>query len=414
MADWTKLPSELLDLISKRLHSSFDVNRFRSVCSTWRSTVTSRKRHRLAPRFPVLPDEGDMANTSYGFSLSKRIIFLLRLPNSDTETDRSTSWVIKIEEDGPNNRVQLLNPLSRSRFDSLPENFPKLFNLLEFSIVELGEEYVLHYLNHLSYLGDAGNLYMEKVVISCLDNNPDNGFVLLTIHVSGKLAMFKSRDKKWTIIQDMPSPYDDVILYEGNFYAVDNNGRTVLVGLDFETSEAGMPVFGGDKKFLVESKGELLLVDMYLSMEAPEGLYSWGFVEEYFENLALYVNERTVRFNVFKLDEVGKKWVDVKNLDDRVLFLGDDCTFSASTEDLNVCRGNCIIFADNFFYSLGESEEDDSSERCEVGVFDLENGSIGPLQKFPQFSKLFWPPPRWTSSRLLDMQQAQLDNGEST
>ncbi|KAK8488043.1 hypothetical protein V6N11_021097 [Hibiscus sabdariffa] len=406
MADWTQLPGELLYLISKRLRTSFDVNRFRSVCSTWRSTVTSPKRHRLAPRFPVLPDEGGMANTSNGFSLSKRIIFLLRSPNPNTETGRSTSWVIKIEEDGSNNRVQLLNPLSRSRFDSLPENFPKIFNLLELSIVELGEEFVLSYLNHLSYLGDAGNLYMEKVVISCLDNNPNNGFVLLTIHVSGKLALFKSSDKKWTIIQDMPSPYDDVILYEGNFYAVDNTGRTVLVGLDCETTEAGMPVFGGDKKFLVESKGDLLLVDMHLSVEASEGS---GFAEENFENLAFYINERTVRFNVFKLDEVGKQWVDVKDLDDRVLFLGDDCTFSATAEDLNVCRGNCIIFADNFFYSLGD--EDESSERCDVGVFDLENGTIGPLHKFPQFSKLFWPPPWWTSSRLLD---AQLGNGEST
>ncbi|KAE8709256.1 hypothetical protein F3Y22_tig00110332pilonHSYRG01196 [Hibiscus syriacus] len=314
MADWTQLPGELLYLISKRLHNSFDVNRFRSICSTWRSTVTSPKRHRLAPSFPVLPDEGGMANTSYGFSLSKRIVFCCDRPNPiPKQTGRPPG------------------------------------------IVELGEEYVLHYLNRLSYLGDAGNLYMEKVVISCLENNPYNGYVLLTIHVSGKLAMFKSSDKKWTIIQDMSSPYDDVILYEGNFYAVDNNGRTVLVGLGFETSEAAMPVFGGDKKFLVESKGELLLVDKYLSIEAPEGSCSWAgldFVDEYFENIAFYMNERTVRFNVFKLDEVGKQWVDVKNLDDRVLFLGDDCSFSASVEDLNVCRGNCIIFADNFFYLL--------------------------------------------------------------
>ncbi|XP_022762995.1 F-box protein SKIP23-like isoform X2 [Durio zibethinus] len=402
MADWTQLPQELLDLISKRLDTSYDVIRFRSVCSTWRSSVTTPKRHRLAPRFPVLPDEGGMVNTSFGFSLSKRTVFLLQSPETNIETDTLTSWVIKIEEDVPKNRIQLLNPLSRSGFDSLPDNFPKSLNLLEFRVFELGEEYVLHYLNHLSYLGDVGNLYMEKVVLSCLDNNA-NDFVLLTIHVSGKLAMFKSIDKKWTIIQDMPSPYDDVILHEGNFYAVDNTGRTVLVALDFEISVVGMPVFGGDKKFLVESKGELLLVDMYLSIEAEEGSCSWaglGFVEEYFENLAFYMNERTVRFKVFKLDEVGKEWVDVKSLNGRVLFLGDDCTFSASAEDLSVCRGNCIIFADNCFYSLGV--EDGSSERCDVGVFDLENGSIGPLQKFPQFSKVFWPPPRWISSTTLD------------
>ncbi|XVF00814.1 hypothetical protein REPUB_Repub04eG0034300 [Reevesia pubescens] len=215
--------------------------------------------------------------------------------------------------------------------------------------------------------------------------------------------MFKSSDKKWTIIPDMPSPYDDVILYEGNFYAVDNTGLIVLVGLDFDISVVGRSVFGGDKNFLVESKGELFFVDMYLSIEA-EGSCSWaglGFVEEYFENLAFYMNERTVRFKVFKLDEGGKEWVEVKNLDDCLLFLGDDCTFSASVEDLSLCRGNCIIFADNFFYSLGA--EDESSERYDVGVFDLENGSIGPISKFPEFSNLFWPPPRWISSTTLDV-----------
>ncbi|KAK6240708.1 F-box domain - like 10 [Theobroma cacao] len=411
MADWTQLPKELLDLISKSLDKSFDVSRFRSVCSTWRSSVTSPKRHRLAPRFPVLPDDGGISDTSFGFCLSKRIVFLLGSPETNIQADSSASWVIKIEEDVPNNRIQLLNPLSRSRFDSLPYNFPKPLNLLDFRVFELGEEYVLHYLNYHSYLGDVGNLYMEKVVVSCLDNNV-NDFFLLTIHVSGKLAMFKSSEKKWTIIEDMPSPYDDVILYKGNFYAVDNTGRTVHVGMDFETSVVGMPVFGGDKKFLVESKGELLLVDMYLSFEAEEGSCSWtglGFVEEYFENLAIYMNERTVRFKVFQLDEVGKEWVEVKNLDDRVLFLGDDFTFSASAKDLSVCRGNCIIFADNFFYSLGA--EDGQSERCDVGVFDLENGSIGPLGKFPQFSKLFWPPPRWISSTTLD--QAQINIEES-
>ncbi|XVF45597.1 hypothetical protein PTKIN_Ptkin02bG0219000 [Pterospermum kingtungense] len=410
MADWTQLPKELLDLISKRLDTPFDVFRFRSVCSTWRSTVTSPRRHRLAPRFPVLPDDGGLVDPSFGFSLSKRTVFLIGSPKTNSQTDPSTSWVIKIEEDVPNRRIQLLNPLSRPRFDSLPDNFPKRLNLLDFRVFELGEEYVLHYLNHPNYLAEE-NLYMEKVVLSCLDNNNVNDFVLLTIHVSGKLAMFKSSDKKWTIIQDMPSPYDDVILHEGKFLAVDNTGRAVLVGLDSELSVVAMAIFGGDKKFLVESKGELLLVDMYLSIEADEGSCSWaglGFVEEYFENLAFYMNERTVKFKVFKLDRVGKQWVEAKNLDDRVLFLGDDCTFSASAEDLSVCRGNCIIFADNYFYS--HEAEDGTSERCDVGVFDLENGSIGPLWKFPQFSKLFWPPPRWISSTTLD---AQINTGES-
>ena len=60
---------------------------------------------------------------------------------------------------------------------------------------------------------------MEKVVYICLGSeNETDDFALLTIHVSGKLAMFKSGNKNWCIIDDMPSvndmllPYDDAVL----------------------------------------------------------------------------------------------------------------------------------------------------------------------------------------------------------
>ncbi|GLT42981.1 hypothetical protein SLA2020_169580 [Shorea laevis] len=403
MADWSQLPKDLLDLIAKHLKTSSDVQRFRSVCSTWRYSVVSPKRLRLPPRFPVFPPDG-MLNTSFGFYLSKRTIFLLASGSSHPHVPTGPlGWLIKIEQDANvSNRVQLLNPLSRSRFDSLPEEFPKVLNLLNLSVFELGQEYVLHCINDPgpSSWNYLGNLYMEKVVLLTVDNV--NDFVLLTIHVSGKLAMFRSVLKKWTIIQDMPSPYDDVILYKGNFYAVDNTGRTVLVGLDLSVSLIAKPVFGGDKKFLVESRDELLLVDMYLSIEKDSGsmVLSEEYFEEYFENLACYMNERTVRFKVFRLDEAGQKWVGMKNLGDQVLFLGDDCTFSASAKDMHVSRGNCIIFVDNFFY-LNE-EEYGSSGNHDIGVFDLENDSIGPLVKYAPYSDLFWPPPQWLSSMALE------------
>jgi len=80
---------------------------------------------------------------------------------------------------------------------------------------------------------------MEKVVVY-------NGNFLLTIHVSGKLAIFQGGDERWTIILEMPMPFDDVCVF---------NGRPLSLELMAEA------VFGGGKKFLVESDGELLLVD---------------------------------------------------------------------------------------------------------------------------------------------------------
>ena len=48
---------------------------------------------------------------------------------------------------------------------------------------------------------------------------------------------------------------------------MDSTGRTVVVGLDKSVALVADPVFGGDKKFLVESDGKLLLVDKYLSFD---------------------------------------------------------------------------------------------------------------------------------------------------
>ncbi|KDP27132.1 hypothetical protein JCGZ_20944 [Jatropha curcas] len=397
MAEWAQLPKDLLEQISKCLETSIDILRFRSVCTSWRSAISPKPR-RLSGTFRILPNDG-ISHTSFGFYLSRRTIFLIGLPNSHYQTDPD-GWLVKIEEDNPD-RKHLLNPLSRCKLNSLPSNFPRILNLLNFRVSELGQEYVLHHVNYKSNSSssDIGNLYMEKVVIIWL--NCETEFMLLTIHVSGKLAVFKSGDKKWTIIQDMPSPYDDVIVYKGNFYAVDNTGRTVVVGLNTELSLIANPVFGGDKKYLVESNGELLLVDMYLSIDTGEG--SLSFDEEYLEHLAQYMSERTVRFKVFKLDEEVQSWIEVKSLGNRVLFLGDDSTFSATVSDLKECKGNCIFFVDNFFYPREDypsGGDDGLLVGGDIGVFDLESGAIGPLGNYPEHAKMFWPPPHWVTLNL--------------
>ena len=119
-------------------------------------------------------------------------------------------------------------------------------------------------------LNEPRTLRTKKVAYMCLGSEIETkGFALLTIHVSGKfLAMFKSEDKCWSIIaNDLHSLYHDVILFRDEFYAVDRNVRIVLVGLSSNVSLVTEKVFGGgDKKYLVESDGQLLLVDMYLSL----------------------------------------------------------------------------------------------------------------------------------------------------
>lgn len=395
MADWSTLPKDLLDLISKLLESSFDLIQFRSVCSSWRSAAEP-KRPLPTHHLPILPDNGGslFPDSAVGFRLCQRSILLIKPHEPHSEAD-SFGWLIKVEEDLDHPRkMTLLDPLSDKR-NYISEHFPRTLDMSRFKVRELGREFKLHYFNTIGDIVDS--LYLEKAVVKYLDSNSDAEdykFVLLTIHVSGKLAVFRSWDRAWTVINDMPSPYDDVIVFDGHFFAVDNNGRTVVVDYSsLKLTLAVSPVFGGDKKFLIESCGEMLLVDMYLSLEALDG--DPGFVEEMLEHAAFYVNERTVKFKVFKFVEREKSWVEVKELGDIMLFLGDDCTFSASASDvLPLSGGSSVFFKGNVFNGedLGEMQDRD------LGVFDFRTGKIELVHKFPEYAKLFWPPPPWITS----------------
>jgi hypothetical protein len=140
-------------------------------------------------------------------------------------------------------------------------------------------------------------------------------------------------------------------------------------------------VFGGDTKLLVESDGELLLVDKYLTHFGvtctctfnPEGVYQ---IE----------TERAARFVVFRLDEKEKKWVKLTSLGDKILFMGEDSAFSVSVSDLCIENGNCVIFRDNVYIAHL------SNNSRGIGVFCLDNHWNSPLF---DLSNLFWPPSLW-------------------
>ncbi|KAI5410435.1 F-box protein SKIP23 [Lathyrus oleraceus] len=414
MADWSQLPKDLLHLISQKLNSQFYQLRFRSVCSSWRSSTPQNHHNHhhhlnLPPKFPN-PSNNDSTNDDSTFPLSKRTLFLISPPPNQQTLH---PWLIKI---GPDSRDQshLWHPLSRDKH--FPLHFPNLIDFNQLPVIDLGCEFVIgNFPSQSSSLPLNNSLYMEKVVVFDADADTwqiGNGkakakanrcSVLLTIHISGKLAVFRCGDERcderWTIIPEMLTPYDDVCVFNGRPVAVDSTGRAVVVGADLSVELVAEPVFGGDKKFLVESDGELLLVDKYLSCLVSclrddgdgegdgGGVYEieHGFAECEFCEIG---RERAVRFHVFRLDQKEKKWVEVKSLEDRVLFLGEDCAFSASAFDLRIGYGNCVIFRDDVY-------SDSQSSELGVGVFHLGQFRIAPLSCFPCYSMFFWPPPEW-------------------
>ncbi|RHN50450.1 hypothetical protein MtrunA17_Chr6g0457521 [Medicago truncatula] len=96
--DWSKLPTELLNLISQRIYHEVDLIRFRSVCSTRRSSSIPNH-HQILPfkfsllKLPVLTDPNGIDtinnNTSFWY-LSKQNIFIIKTrvakPNTFTHS----------------------------------------------------------------------------------------------------------------------------------------------------------------------------------------------------------------------------------------------------------------------------------------------------------------------------------------
>lgn len=357
MADWSELPKDLLNLISQRLQNPLYLLRFRSVCSSWRSSSSSS-----SSPFPFYHS----ITLTPAFSLSHRSLLLINPPST---APNHRPWLVKISHDPRARTARLFHALSRFQ----PKRPRFALDFLRLHALEIGREFRLS-----SACSSTESLYDEKLVLLPAGNDR---FALITIHISGKLALFHRGDCGWTILPDMPTPYDDVCAFRGTFYAVDGNGRTVTVGLDAAVRVVAERVFGGDKKFLVECDGALMLVDLYLSTDYEN-------LDE--EDVGDMGWERTVRFDVFRLDEEVGRWVEMASLGEWVLFLGDDCAFSASAKDLGVERGNYVVFRDN---GLGAVRVANG-----VGVFDLDDEKISPLSECPGLSELFWPPPDWVRS----------------
>lgn len=296
-----------------------------------------------------------------------------------------------VEKSG-SNLMRLLDPLSRSRIQRLPKSFPKVLNSLTFRVHEIGRVYSLQYVGFRNER--ATN---KKVVMSSCPVGVD--CAIMAIFSSGKLGYLSLRHGKWTTIDD-PHPFDDIIYHKGQFYCVNYEGRVLIINSPSQISEIASPrygvQFGGQIKHLVESSGDLFLVDRYLN---PSG--------------ECYVNENgqdytgsdhdfrycgnpdyPICFKVYKLNHEEKDWVRVKSLGGRALFVGDGCSFSIPAQDLAGCKENCIYFREIFF-----TERHGDHPGYGAGIFELENGTVGPLSSFAGYSHIFWPPPTWLKGK---------------
>uniref|UniRef100_A0A7C8Z2Q7 Uncharacterized protein n=1 Tax=Opuntia streptacantha TaxID=393608 RepID=A0A7C8Z2Q7_OPUST len=229
---WADLSNDILALILNRLHTQSDLRRFRSICKSWRSYASSSPDPQ--PLFPLsLPS---LHPNSRPFSLTPTLVYILSLhPNPTPHNPCDNVWLVKVSETGEN-RWALLNPLTKHKL-SFPSGVSwNRTNLLGFGNCEVGRSYKLQLVGDgvegtFNFEEFSPSIALRKVAVKIGDE-----FVVLVLYGYGEIALWKLGDKNWKIIEagkhngsDNRQDFDDVICFNGKFYAVDRRGRLAVI-----------------------------------------------------------------------------------------------------------------------------------------------------------------------------------------
>ncbi|KAJ6413325.1 hypothetical protein OIU84_006170 [Salix udensis] len=383
MSLWADLPTEVLDMISKCLDSRVDLLCFRAVCTSWRYSASLPSFDQEIPRLVLKLPPPFHADAI----LMQTAVCRMELTSKHRSSffSFSKSWLVKVGQ-SKYGQLQLWNPLT----NHIIKYSPTPLNLIDFKFVQLNRAFSLKRSRRSLA---SGIIKFVPFPMSASYSDMDE-FGILAICHEGKLGYWRSGDVGWTLLGDMNFQYDDIIVWKDQFYVIDTWGRVYWIHPSLKVIQYSPPLYGcGKQKNLVESCGDLYVVDRYLDGERStcedfdyedvmDCIYDSGRVS----NLRKQSRSTAAEMRVYKLDEELGTWVDVKSLDDQIFVLGTDCSLSISCRDFNGGKGNCIYFMDGDDYARR------GLSACSIHVFQLEDRSSEKLDVIPEFSDIFWPP----------------------
>ncbi|CAA7032980.1 unnamed protein product [Microthlaspi erraticum] len=348
MPDWSHLPEELLHIISKNLENCFDVVHARSVCRSWRSNFPfpaclSRQSYSLPTFLTYYPKEdGDLC------TLEKIPLFVFTVHNPTSSV--SEYLLGGIVGDEPGDDEELPSRLQSSVNLKMP--YTNLINVLDCHILSLGHQYRI---KHISTRRDfQGPTVYGGVAFIQLNKEGGGDFMVLLNDVNG-LMLLTSAEMRWKRLKNVPSgTCMDIVSFRGKFYAtfllretfvIDpyTMDVTTLMPLQDEISNNYLVRCGDDELFLVELTYPMISDDV--------------------------VDPKFYTCRVSRLDEEAGRWVEVRDLGDRVFFIGYRGNFSCLAKDLCDGRvsGNSVLITNMcmdlpFFFKyglrMGSVEED--------------------------------------------------------
>ncbi|KAG7567600.1 F-box domain [Arabidopsis thaliana x Arabidopsis arenosa] len=317
--DWSLLPEELLNLISKHLEDyCFDVVHARSVCTLWRSLFPFPS-SLLRPSYS-LPSFDKFPRKSKGFCTLEKIplcLFRIRAPHADA----SEYFLGGI---GRDDHMKLPSPLQCSVKVKIPDSDPTLINMLDCQVLALGHQYRMIGCNPKGYKGVAF-LPLNK-------NGGGEEFVVL-LNYTKNLLMLRSTEMRWMLLEKYSiASCSDLITFRGRFYAAFLNHDIFVIDPYSLEATPLMPSelldCGSVNDLVPCGNDELFLVEKIIPRTG-----------------VLYFSRLTLR--VSRLDEEAGKWVEVNEIGDRLLVignLGNVCYSAKELPDGCGLSGNSIVF----------------------------------------------------------------------
>ncbi|CAL9124221.1 unnamed protein product [Musa acuminata var. zebrina] len=280
------VPVHLVESILMRMNPK-DAVRLSTVCKDWRATAA-----RYDPTMSTTPWLLTMtlSNTTCRLQsvVDKEVSFKIKLHGFQLrKTYCCGSWhgwlVLQANRDDP---ISLLNPFSRARLD-LPAG------------------------------GPASGLFLY------MSSAPTIPGCVLFARDRRDLYVWRPGHETWTVENVDLGDFDSIVSFEGQFYALNDNGSLLsfeVFPLRLTKLDVPPPIndIFGNRRFLVESCGELLFVGM--------------------------ARHHSSSICVLRLDLKNKAWVKMEKLGDQALFLNRKQAISVSAVEAG-CDGDRIYFS---------------------------------------------------------------------
>ncbi|CAI9099591.1 OLC1v1036439C1 [Oldenlandia corymbosa var. corymbosa] len=349
MADWSQLPHDIVESIAVRLDAVEDFLAFSAVCRSWRSFYLI-KQWIPGSQLPwLMLSDDEKASKKCFFSLYRDKVYETELPEASGRRcwGSSDGWLVTI---GSDMEIHLVNAFSRVRV-LLPSatTFQILFNA-------------------------SANWYelIDKAIVirkPSQSNDSVNEVEFLVMAIYGpfkQLAFAKPGYSSWINVEEtFQHRFLDVACVNDQIFAFSASGNLLLVDVGSRVIEI-MPSIPPKQRWArerVHLEGDLLMVYQNL----------------YVEHMINHPSVEPVQFQVFKFDFSDKEWIELKDLGDRALFVGDNITISICTADAKFvkCKGNSIYFIGSKVENWWRFDEYLVDRDC--GVYNVAEGTVEPF-----------------------------------